>query len=340
MGGNLYKKPRISKNSYFIILKELTNIFDTILGEDNYFVPKAYYNKPDYGDMDVLVNKEILDTAPDCINQIIKTLDIDQVKRSNNLVSILYNDFQVDFFLVKNKHYDSMCNFMNYNILGNLIGRIYHKFGLKYGERGLTYVLRSSDNHIKKEVIISKDMKEILEFIELDYNKWLSGFDNLEDIFYYIVNSKYFTIKSYDPKYFTINKRKKERKDFNTFLNWLEINNITKSYDFPLCKTPWLQKIDDYFECDIINIKMVHEQIDKKNNLTKKKFNGHVVLKLLPQLEGSNLGSFIHYMKHTYIPDILKTNIHSWTENSSEEKINEEIMTAYHEHFIPKTLLR
>lgn len=45
--------------------------------------------------------------------------------------------------LKANEHFNTSLEYLNWNDLGNLIGRIAHKFGLKYGHKGLLYIIKN-----------------------------------------------------------------------------------------------------------------------------------------------------------------------------------------------------
>jgi hypothetical protein len=186
MGGNLFKVGRVDKDQYYKIVGFLTphlnRHFDT-----HYRIPVAYRNKKDYGDVDILLDAGYVQGNPNWDKDLMQDLGVTEFKKVRNVHSMLYQNFQVDIFLLKTNSLDTCWNFMSYNILGNLIGRIYHKFNLRYGEDGLFYVLRGFNNHVSKEIIVSRDMRKILEFIGLSYQRWRKGFDNVEEIFDYII---------------------------------------------------------------------------------------------------------------------------------------------------------
>lgn len=322
MGGNLFKVGRVDKDRYFEILDSLRPVLDRHFG-DRYRIPVAYRNKPDYGDVDIIVDAATVLNNPTWKEDISHALNVSEVKSVRNVYSMLYQNFQVDLFLVGSNKLETCNNFMSYNILGNLIGRVYHKFNLRYGEDGLFYVLRGFNNHISKEVIVSKDMKSILEFIGLSYERWLEGFDDVQDIFDYIITSKYFCSNSYDLKYFNIQKRATERPEFNKFLDYLSWNNINKNYPFDKNKEVYLDEIDAYFNT---NLKEKYkEHVERQAILQKlsKKFNGKIVMEVIEGIEGKELGKFISDYKNAcpnFERDILLL---------PQEIINNDIKTFY-----------
>lgn len=300
MGGNLFKVERVSKEKYLEILDTLYPVLDKYFG-NNYRIPKPYHNKPTYGDVDVILNATVISrNTPNWqekwLNPLLKDLGNPTMKQVRNVISLNYMNFQVDFFMEGESKFETSYNFMCYNILGNLLGRIFHKFNLRYGEDGLAYVLRGFNNHVSKEIVICKNLETILGFIGLSYERWLHGFDELEDIFKYVIDCKYFCSNSYNPEYFNIQKRATERPDFNKFLDYLETNKIEKNYPFEKDKLKYLPEIDSYFGSDLKEKVEIHMQQQQIAYDISQKFNGKIVMELL-NIEGKELGSFIHGFK-------------------------------------------
>lgn len=322
MGGNLFKVGRISKDEYVEICYSLQPVFDKHFGY-KYRIPVAYRNKKDYGDVDIILDAAVIINKPNWKEELCAELGVTQTKSVRNVFSMLYRNFQVDIFLVGTKKLDTCYNFMSYNILGNLIGRIYHKFNLRYGEDGLFYVLRGYNNHISKEIIVSRDMRDILEFIGLSYERWQQGFNDLEEIFEYVINSKYFCSNSYDLKYFNIEKRATERPDFNKFLDYINNNAIVKNYPFVKEKEIYLPMIDEFFKTDLQTSYKNHIEEQIKLEEVSKKFNGKIVMELIPELTGKELGKFILTYKmglEPFVDNILSMN---------QDEINEDILLHY-----------
>lgn len=322
MGGNLFKVGRVDKDRYFEIVNSLRPILFKHFGL-NYRIPDAYKNKPDYGDVDIILDAGVIQNKPNWFDELCSDLGVIKTQSVRNVRSMLYQNFQVDIFLVGTNKLITCDNFMSYNILGNLIGRIYHKFNLRYGEDGLFYVLRGFNNHVSKEIIVCHDMRLILEFIDLSYHRWLQGFDDIEEIFDYVIGSKYFCSNSYDLKYFNVQKRATERPDFNKFLDYLEENKIQKNYPFDKNKEIYITEIDEFFYSDLKS--KYDEHVERQVILEKlsKKFNGKIIMELIPNLDGKQLGRFIgdYKDKNPFFEEFILLK--------SQEIINEDIQTYY-----------
>ncbi|MCP4136415.1 MAG: hypothetical protein GY754_35925 [bacterium] len=66
----------------------------------------------------------------------------------------------------------------------------------------------------------------------MNYTKWVSGFKNLEELFAWVTNSPYFSIEPYLDQNPTNKKRLVQRNTMREFLNYIEENNITKTFQF------------------------------------------------------------------------------------------------------------
>jgi hypothetical protein len=327
MGGNLFKVGRVPKEEYFDILNSLRPVLNRHFG-NSYRIPLAYRNKETYGDVDIIVDAAILMNKPNWKSDLNSDLGVTEVHSVRNVHSMLYRNFQTDIFLVGTNKLDTCYNFMSYNILGNLIGRIYHKFNLRYGEDGLHYVLRGFNNHISKEIIVSRDMREMLTFAGLSFERWEQGFDDVEEIFDYVISSKYFCSNSYDPKYFNVQKRATERPDFNKFLDYLEEKKIEKNYPFDKNKDIYIEEIDAFFKTDIRSKYDAHVEKQIKLEKVSKKFNGKLVMNLLPELSGKELGSFIGEYKGLYGDDFIDIVL-----KRTEEEISQDIKNYYQKKY-------
>jgi hypothetical protein len=327
MGGNLFKVGRVPKEEYFNILKSLRPVLDKHFG-DRYRIPVAYHNKKDYGDVDIIVDAGVLMNKPKWKQELNYDLGVTQTHSVRNVHSMLYRNFQTDVFLVGTNKLETANNFMSYNILGNLIGRIYHKFNLRYGEEGLHYVLRGYNNHISKEVLVSRDMKDMLTFLGLSYERWLLGFDEVEEIFEYVMTSKYFCSNSYDLKYFNVQKRANERPDFNKFLDYLHERNIDKNYPFFKNKDIYIEEIDSFFKTDLREKYDAHVEKQKILEEVSKKFNGKIVMDLIPELTGKELGDFIGSYKESYNELFIDVVM-----GRTQEEINQDIKHFYEKFY-------
>lgn len=138
--------------------------------------------------------------------------------------------FQVDF-IYAGADLDSarmMKTYFAYNDLGNLMGRVAHRLGLRWGQDGLSYVLRSPSNkdRVLGEYNLTRaiGIESSFSLIGYDWSRWRRGFERLEDVFEYVASSPYFS-----PEIFLLHNRNAisrardaKRKTYSDFLEWLE----------------------------------------------------------------------------------------------------------------------
>lgn len=164
----------------------------------NHFQPVvSYRNKETFGDLDIIWCGDMIATEDMC--KALKAIEFVKNGPVTSFALRLNEDeiFQVDLIYVDCKHLESSASYFAFNDLGNLLGRIFHRAGFKLGHKGMLYVVREEGNssHALKEVEVTRSWKEALEFAGYDFNRWLEGFDELEDVFQFVASSPYFDKK-------------------------------------------------------------------------------------------------------------------------------------------------
>lgn len=354
MGGNALKSVetvRLSREDYEVLSQEVLAKLQSLpeLSGRKISIIQAYRTKESFGDLDVLV-ESVDGSSVDYLALITKAFQPKEIAQNSSCYSFDIRNFQVDFILTPTDDYETSVNYFAWNDLGNLTGRIFKKLGFKYGHRGLSYIFRDEGNanNSYHEAVVSKDLKAILEFGDLDYDAFVKGFDTVEEIFYWVSKSKYFHKDIYllHNRNHVSRTRDKKRKTYKEFLVWCEETPGLNTY-------PWtiMREQDGYagspeFLKDALvrfpsfykvyhEVKNMHENILK----AKDKFNGEVVKEAI-LLEGSNLGKFMaSIMKsvggkqamsmkvlgmsseeiHQMIVEHFTTDFNSVTQNSGDE---------------------
>lgn len=299
MGGKAlnFETERKTTEQFNRIFSEIEPILKE-LGID-YFLTKCYRNKETHGDMDILIKDENLNkkSLSDLIK---KTFNPNSINPNDKCISFDYDKFQIDFILIKKDSWDIAKDWYSYDCYGNCAGKIAHRWGLKYGPNGLIFPFRGINDLMIKDILISTDSKKTFEFFGYDYNIFQSGFDTLEEIFDFIVSSKYFNYKIF--KFENLNaidkKRNKKRKSYNEFLKYIE--NIKKEFIFNN-KESYINDINEYFpESKLIEQIELLKENDRINNIIKNKFNGDIIMKIYPDLKGKELGYNIKTFKEKF----------------------------------------
>jgi hypothetical protein len=291
-------------------------------------VVKCYHTKADHGDLDLLIKIEG-GINVNWVDYIRKTFKPNAVNANGNVYSFDYKNFQVDFIPIKEDKWEIAQIYYSYDPLGNIMGKTFHKFGLSYGWDGLHYKYRNFRGTNSENILITTDPRMIFEFGGYDYNRYLKGFDKLEEIFEFAINSYNFdsemfkieNLKSIDKK------RNRKRGSYHLFLKHLEDNNIHRKKDFEKDKNEYILPIDFFFPDAHLKerLKELNEK-DKEDKLLSQKFNGDMVITWLPNLMGKELGAAI-----TKFRNELGDEYRDFILNSDYNTIYNRFMEIYNE---------
>lgn len=331
MGGNIFKgmNRRYSEFEYLELYGEVMNkLGESIISPK--FSPyycmsaiKSYMKKESFGDMDIVVNSNYL--LVDWIPSLVKEFNLPHGHwvKNGNIFSFLYKEFQIDLIISPTEDYQSSLDYFAWNDLGNLIGRITHKLGIKFGHDGSWIILRDGDYQIGK-ILVTKSIQDLLEFIGLDYPQWQAGFLTMEDAYLWLTKSKYFNkhIFDLDNRNHQARVRDAKRVNYTNFITWLESqdNLIEYPYEsivsrggynirepfFALICEKFPHVLDEYNS--IIN---THEE----NKQFKQKFNGEIVHKLTG-LENKELGEFMAWARKEIERTQIKHMFLKYTEHT------------------------
>ncbi len=316
MGGNALKKYGISTSrketdEFIRIGKDITSQLQRELGVETHII-KCFNTKESHGDLDVMImqDENFLEKNINLPAFIKEQFAPQAIYNNGGVVSFDYDDFQIDIIPISEDNWEIAKTYMDFDPLGNISGKVYHKFGLSYGWNGLTYKFRSFSGSMSKSIVISKDARRIFEFAGYDYDRYLLGFETVEEIFDYLIGNKYF-----DPKMFEFEnlkhidrKRNLRRKSYHAFIEFLNENNIPKRYDFLADKDVYLPMIDQAFpEVKIIDQIKEFTVENERNRIISEKFNGNHIMAMYPELKGKSLGAVIRKYQESFIESKVGT---------------------------------
>ena len=255
-------------------------------------MPLYYKNKQSFGDIDIVV--AIPENFPYKMSDIIeKEFKPNEIFHNGNCWSFDFKELQVDLITVNPIHFESNLMYLSYNDLGNFIGRLAHQFGLKYGQEGLWYNHNFKGSNIAR-IPVSKDYPKIYKFLGLDFNKWMQGFDELEDVFNFVAESPYFDWKIFQMD--SLNRINRERNlkrtSYMTFLEWIDKNAKHREYTFNDADDYRGSIIETFPEADLEYYIREAEYNHCKSLFIKSKFNGKLVSERF-NLTGEALGNAI-----------------------------------------------
>lgn len=289
MGGTalkLIKTRRYSIEEYEQLLPEILDRAKKLFRDASAIT--FFKDKKDFGDMDVLVLMDSKGLSFDYTEMIQLEFNPKQISRNDNVISFEYKDFQIDFVLTKEEFWETSKTYYSYNDLSNYIGKIANQFGLKYAVQGLKFQQNGFD------IIISQDNDKILEFLGFDFVRYNNGFNNMSEIYQFVIDSKYF-----DPKFYLLENLSKGQRDRdsrrNNYMDFLKVIDTLEEKErsyFHIDKTVYLGLVDYFFPGLLQKIQSVLDKIkfdrDRKMKINSL-YNG-LLLRSVFGISGLELG--------------------------------------------------
>lgn len=321
MGGNAIPKEiktrRYLADEYHKLIPEVIALTKEVWGVGRVAVIPAYRDKESFGDMDVLL--ELSDSGLKEFRELIcETFGVDFITTDGDhknqlgahgsvtrdkVYSIAYKELQLDFILVEpGIAFECAYNYFSWNDLGNLLGRVAHKFGFKFGHDGLRYPFRDGD-HMFEEILVSQDWNEILPAFDWDPERFNQGFDTLGEVFDYVTTSKYFNPEIYllENRNAKSRYRDQKRKTYNEFLDYCQAfkTNLNK-YQYPEHKSQLLEPAFEMLRrCGFAEKYMVTYDKYLAYLEFKAKFNGEIV-SWISGRKGQDLGALMVGIRQFY----------------------------------------
>lgn len=328
MGGNAISNVvRLNRDRYHQVERYVSRNLDGLFNPFN--VTRSYYNKESFGDMDVIVG--VNKPEEESLNEILfNTFNANEIVHNGDSVSFALeikkgHNFQIDLIFVDPSYYETARFYFSHNDLNNIVGGLAHKLGLKFGWDGLSLPVRSifNNNHCPDVISISKDPLEIYSFLDLNYDEYLLGFENLEDIFKFVSRSKYFnkeifTLENSNNKNRT---RNRKRPTYMAFLEWLKTAELPHDDYVFSPKRSYLNMINDFFPNAKVKEKLLDWQIKQMDEVDlKEKWNGDLVMDWVPTLKGQLLGAALKGYPES------KEDFNGFIKNNKQEDIKEDFL--------------
>lgn len=289
----------------------------------------CYHQKADHGDLDLLIkiDERFHNSGINLREYIGRAFNPQAIHNNGGVYSFDYQNFQVDFIPIRESKWETAKVYYSYDPLGNIMGKTFHKFGLSYGWDGLFYKFRNFNGRNSQNILLTNDAERIFRLGGYDYQRYLQGFETLEDISKFAINSVYFdtqifqmdNLKSIDKK------RNRKRGSYHIFLKYLKENNINVTYPFEKNKDVYLGWIDSCFpEAKLLEKLGELKRKDTQNKILSQKFNGDMVMSWLPNLIGKELGQAITNFKNE-----LGDEYDEFILNANYDAIRERFMDTY-----------
>lgn len=295
-----FETRRVARDEYFVLVKEIKEKLFSI-GESKFSDIPAYRSKPDFGDIDILICSD-RPNRREWIQELFQPMEI---YHNSDCFSFDYKNVQIDFIFAKPENYETSLKYFQFNDLSNIMGRVYHKQGLRYGHDGLTLVVRD-DTQVVGEILLSKNNDEILTFGGYDPVRYNKGFDTKLEIFEFAASTPYYNYEIFDldNRNYRARTRDRKRPTYTEFLVWAQENATATGYEWNSNKAAYLPRILHTFN-KIDEFTDLLKDHSKKIK-TKEMFNGNIVSDLTG-LKGKELGAFMAQFKKIFKQDdILK----------------------------------
>ncbi len=321
MGGNALQKPsiRLKAKDYF----NLWNNHLRLLEPHIRLIP-AYTSKKDFGDMDIITNVANLNNIENMVGKI-KSTGLKVIDYSSNSdvksygIETKQGIFQLDVIYCHPNWSDFAYNFFAYNDLGNLIGRISRGIGLKFGHKGLEYPHRIGASHVRFH-LLTRNFFEALEYLDLSKERYLEGFATPEDIYEFVVSSKYFNYSHFDltKRNHAARVRDRKRVMYKGFLEYITKNNLNLS---PPHEKDYLCDHQSKFPHLIDKMEKFETECRELDDY-KMRFNGRIIMEVTG-LSGVELGDFIRHYKGSFSKDFVLS--------SDDDAIRKRIFECFNE---------
>lgn len=321
MGGNAftskgYTAKRMPKETFERVKKDVYDFLTTLNIE--YLDIESIKDKTDFGDLDVL----IVEDGSGVFERIQNNLYMLNIKpelfiHGGFCCSTMYEEsYQIDFIKTHDEYKEYHQKYLSHNDLGNLIGRCVKEGHFKHGHDGLYYTYFDGTRY-KKDIFISADYREVLKLLGLSVEKFDQGFENVEDMFKYVTDGKYFKASFYQLE--NLNNRNRvrdaKRKNYKLFLDY--VSGMKDKTEF----MPKYYELYPFLKEEVEKIEIESKRV----NAFKQKFNGTMVIEWTG-MTGKSLGGFIGDFRKLYSDDMimemtddeLKTAVLELYKNSSK----------------------
>jgi hypothetical protein len=323
MGGNAIKKlgimsTRVNREIYEQIKSDIERYLqsnDTVVQHATF---KTFSEKSDFGDIDILIqleNPEKRVKFEDAFNGICNDDELYSVK-NGPVTSFAYKMsdgqyFQIDLNYVSTEREFEIANMYHGNgDLGNLIGRIAHNMGLKFGHDGLWYIHRN-ETYVVGEILLSENIDNILLFLGYDPMRFHAGFTTNEAVWEYATSSPFYHPAFYalENRAYSSKVRDRKRPSYTGFLDYISKRPETGkapivSKDYSIVAIEWFAKFGEY--TDLI-------QKESRRLRMKAILDVDWVCSVsgISRKDGKKLGELMQHLKKTVpiygLPDIVST---------------------------------
>jgi len=332
MGGALLQpiwnlpSKRIPKVEYLKLGEYLVKKLEEFQPNRRYRVFQSYFNKSDYGDIDIQV-----ESAPgDQLDWIKFFQELSGFKPHKNgkTTSVPINGFQCDFNFIGSENYEISYIYNSYEV-GNFCGVICAKSGLKFGHNGLwlkiplSYFDSELPSHQFKEIQLTKNPEEIFDILGYDYEWFNRGFYDKDELFRWIEAGRHFAPQLF--QYEELNHQNRTRnKKRPTYAEFVERCKNMEPRPFVKEEEVRNSLLEKYPH---LHVKIEEARVEILLNKERRaKFNGQIIIETFG-LQGKELGDFIVSFKKSF------TDFENMLDSKSVDEVKSMIALHYAQNF-------
>lgn len=319
MGGNAIaphvKSVRLDVERYKNLEAKTLSILQEFFSEGRFNVVRYFANKQDFGDVDMMYNVEnnadFLQKLPLLLMEEFNSTKELPVVRNSSVTSVGVpvdtneeDYFQLDFLYYSKENWDHAEFFLDYNDVGNLLGRVARFAGFKLSDKGLLFPYKNEHGHVVKDVLVTKDPLVTMQVLKLDKALYDKGMDSMEDVYHFVMSSDYFVPETFLTENLNNGLKKRERKRgayklFLEYLNGLDQETLLcRTYlyeDKHIARLTALEHSLDLVPAFKVRYQAVQEKADLMR-VFKMHFNGNLVTELTG-LRNRELGQFMKFVQ-------------------------------------------
>lgn len=323
MGGQLFHFPRLPRADYLHREGQVRAVLHALLpatpAGPQWFIPLYHADKPDFGDLDVLVSRDAL-TAP-FLAEFRARLGITQTRYVKGIESHDFGGFQVDLMATPPAELRTRSEFMGWGDLGNILGRMMRPLGLKWGESGLLYVYRRPDEaHYIRTYTVSLNIDDVMRAAGLDAAHWRKGFENEAAMFGWAAGASRFSARPYLSPEGDFGRRILERPGLQRFADYLEGAGWVAPAEREPNQPPEVL-LELFPQSGLAAFLQAESAAAERDRVRRGKFSGRLVMALRPELSGKALGAFMQAF--TAHPDFW-----AWVDAVTPTEIQDRILSA------------
>ena len=321
MGGNAITATSVrltDKNYYRLAPKVLQGLKNVLPGRRMDLIP-ALAEKPDFGDMDILVQHPgVLDEDIEHVAKAIGAGEALRHDKNSRVVSFGVpavesmeyrsgNAFQIDLIAAPAFAYEFALNYFSFGDFGNFMGCIARAMSTQLRHDGLYY--RCIDGTQKYgEILLTTNFSQALEFLGFDPRRFERGFANNLELFEAIANSKFFnrSIFLLENNNARSRVRKAKRENYLSFLKWCEQRADDVQYAYPDDRRKWLSRIAEHFSNFEPELSLLDAMLEN-HRVAKVRLNGEIAGRLTG-LSGPELGELLSRFRGQFESDAERTS--------------------------------